>query len=911
MNRLVGHIRAWLDEAGVSVRELHGQLTEDHFQCRQVPTERKLRDLLSSDDLSWELVEAVADVCFPDESARAGQGRLSPARKLWQATLEAPTAAGGQSMHQEVLEAKNQTIAAYQEMERLRHAYQTSETGRQQAVQATMLIVALLGQAQSTIAQLKRRIDAFTARDSAEPGELEAAEQRLRRAVDQERDIQGQLVRAERERDTAQQVADHAARRIRVLEDRIALLEARDRLSPEADEPAVPRGAQSRTAAMAQDCDDEALDDADRVLDKVRLVLDQEHEAVRDAAEELGRRSLAEWGEEHGITIVHGETTAAGLDLPVEQSGSHALVSGNELSRTTLNNPPTAAAFTSKDPDPSTQDSSRLRYVGAASRRIARGLDLDEIILGLCRSAVPTFADAIAVYLRDPLPVGDERPVEPLVLRLRRAEQRTDKDDDREDVRGLLGPGFTVSDAPESIKVRLDGPLAEILRQVRPQFADFPLAAAALNELLQCDVFPSRRTIIAPLRGRRRVVGVVVLLRCADRPAFEGNDHPVAAQLATQAAVSVDKAVLYGREAYVAGQLQRAMLPVALPRLSGVQLVSRYLPAAETARVGGDWYDAIPLPGGRVALAIGDVMGHSLQSAAIMGQFRTAVQSVASMGRSPCEVLYHLDSQAQRLGHDRVATCIYAIYDPIGHRLTVANAGHPPPVLLHADGHAEVLKIPEGAPIGVGGVPFDEIEFAAPAGSTLVFYTDGLVESRLQDVWTGIGRLRQKLQETAVNSCPPPLEELCDEVLQILGPGDRDDDVALLAARFDGIPADDVAEWSLDPDLLAPSRARQLTRRTLTDWQLSHLVDSAELLVCEIITNAIRHASYPVHLRLLRTDVLRCEVSDDHHQLPHMRRAGPYDEDGRGLLVVHRMAERWGAGYLRTGKVVWFELPLQ
>ena len=562
-------------------------------------------------------------------------------------------------------------------------------------------------------------------------------------------------------------------------------------------------------------------------------------------------------------------------------------------------------------------EADRLRYVGAATRRIARGLDLDEILLGLCRSAVPAFADAILVYLRDPLPVGDERPSGPLRLRLRRADGGLDGPSDQPDDAPVgaapLLPVLEPSYGSETIAVLLDGPLAEVLRGVRPVFAESPRAADALAELLGRPETPlptGRRALLAPLRGRRRVIGAAVLLRRADRPPFEADDLLVAAQLATHTALGVDKAVLYGREAYIADALQREMLPDSLPQPTGVQLASRYLPAAESARVGGDWYDAIPLPGSRVALVVGDVMGHSMTSAAIMGQLRTTVQTLAGLDLAPQEVLYHLDEQAQRLGQDRMATCVYAVYDPIAHRLVVANAGHPPPILLHADGLAEVLRVPPGAPIGVGGVPFEAVELPAPAGATLLLYTDGLVESRSRDVWGGIELLRERLHDAAAVVSPPPLEPLCDEVLEILGPGDRDDDIALLAARFDGISPSDVAYWFLEPQAQTAGRARRLVRQALRRWDLEEQLDSAELLVSEIVTNAVRYAERPITLRLLRTDVLRCEVGDDAPLLPRMRHAAPEEEGGRGLYLVNRMAQRWGATRLGAGKVVWFELPI-
>ncbi|WP_420719105.1 SpoIIE family protein phosphatase [Streptomyces sp. WM6386] len=575
--------------------------------------------------------------------------------------------------------------------------------------------------------------------------------------------------------------------------------------------------------------------------------------------------------------------------------------------------PPSPASTAA--PTPMRREGDRLRFAGAATRRIARGIDLDEIVIGLCRASVPTFSDAILVYLREPLPVGDERPVEPLVLRLHRTD-RIPQDD------GLLSMDDPRPKPPaldelvaERCTVPGGGALAEVLRGVRPVFTGSPAAQAALPELLgkgSESITPDgQHAILAPLRGRRRVIGAALFLRSPERPAFEQDDLLLAAQLATHSALGIDKAALYGREAYIADELQRAMLPETLPRPTGVRLASRYLPAAETARVGGDWYDAIPLPGSRVALVVGDVMGHSMTSAAVMGQLRTTAQTLAGLDMPPQEVLHHLDEQAQRLGADRMATCLYAVYDPVAHRITIANAGHPPPILVHLGGRTEVLRVPPGAPIGVGGVAFEAVELDAPADATLLLYTDGLVESRLRDVWTGIEQVREKLAATARLTGPdrpPPLEELCDEVLDMLGPGDRDDDIALLAARFEGIAPSDVAYWFLEPSEATPGRARRLVRRTLSRWGLEELSDSTELLVSEVVTNAVRYASRPITVRLLRTHVLRCEVTDDEPRLPVLGQARATDEGGRGLYLVNRVARRWGASRLSTGKVVWFEL---
>ncbi|GHJ94942.1 hypothetical protein SNE510_44610 [Streptomyces sp. NE5-10] len=631
-----------------------------------------------------------------------------------------------------------------------------------------------------------------------------------------------------------------------------------------------------------------------------------------------GRQPLADRPQEQ--TRPRQEAAPAGLpsDIPAQPTAQVPDAPPQPPGPSGPSGPAVAVAVSPKPPggeggaEPAgRREGDRLRFVGAATRRIARGLDLDEIVLGLCRATVPTFSDEILVYLRDPLPVGDERPVAPFVLRLRRTDRLRLTDLEGDEL--VLVPDPDPTPAAELCEVRSGSALAEVLRGVRPVFGDSAAARTALGELLGAEHPLPRglRAILAPLRGRRRVIGAAVFLRRTEQPAFDPDDLLVGAQLATHTALGIDKAVLYGREAYIADELQRTMLPDSLPQPTGVKLASRYLPAAETARVGGDWYDAIPLPGSRVALVVGDVMGHSMTSAAIMGQLRTTAQTLAGLDLPPQEVLHHLDEQAQRLGQDRMATCMYAVYDPVSHRITVANAGHPPPILLHMDGHAEVLRVPAGAPIGVGGVDFEAVELDAPAGATLLLYTDGLVESRLRDVWTGIEQLRERLTAAARLTGPdhaPPLEALCDDVLDMLGPGDRDDDIALLAARFDGIAPSDVAYWFLEPEDAAPGRARRLARRALARWDLEELTDSVELLISEVVTNAVRYAERPVTLRLLKTDVLRCEVGDDSPQLPRQRRARETDEGGRGLFLVNRLARRWGATRLSGGKVVWFEL---
>jgi hypothetical protein len=355
-----------------------------------------------------------------------------------------------------------------------------------------------------------------------------------------------------------------------------------------------------------------------------------------------------------------------------------------------------------------------------------------------------------------------------------------------------------------------------------------------------------------------------------------------------------------------ADALRRSMLPTAPPMLAGIDVAHRYLSGSKSAEVGGDWFDAIPLPGSRVALVVGDVMGRCSRSAAIMGHLRVAVQTLAALDLPPEQVLRHLDDLAQRLDEDHLATCIYAVYDPVARTCVIANAGHIPPVLVHADGQAELLGyLPAGAPIGVGGVAFEPVEVKAADGDLLVLCTDGLVEMRGADIGSGLAALCENLATPGLTP-----DSMCELLLPALRARDSEDDVALLIARLRGIPSANVAEWLLHPSAATARTARRLVRRTLAGWGLSACGDVAELLASELVTNAVRYASRPIGLRLMRTDALLCEVSDDDHHLPVLRHVTETDEAGRGLNLVSRLARRWGANRTADGKVVWFEQAL-
>ncbi|MER6982769.1 ATP-binding SpoIIE family protein phosphatase, partial [Streptomyces carpinensis] len=354
-----------------------------------------------------------------------------------------------------------------------------------------------------------------------------------------------------------------------------------------------------------------------------------------------------------------------------------------------------------------------------------------------------------------------------------------------------------------------------------------------------------------------------------------------------------------------------------LPRLPAARAAARYLPAGRGEQVGGDWYDVIPLSADRVAMVIGDVMGHGIPEAATMGQLRTAVRTLAELDLPPDELLSRLNDLAGDLGQECYATCLYAVFDPITRMCSFSLAGHPPPVVVHPDGTVHRPDLIADPPLGAAEPPFETHQLLLPEESLLVLCTDGLIESATQGIDQGLARLQQILTQHAVLTFTSPgeaddvqhLEDLCDTVVSALLPdhGRTNDDAALLIAHTRAIDAGDVASCILPEDPRAAGQAREFVRAQLTTWQLGDLAITTELLASELIGNVIRHAKGPIRLRLLRSRSLTCEVYDGSLSTPRIRHAAHTDEGGRGLQLVAALARRWGARYHRDGKCIWTE----
>ncbi|MGV4983267.1 SpoIIE family protein phosphatase [Streptomyces sp. NRAIS4] len=544
----------------------------------------------------------------------------------------------------------------------------------------------------------------------------------------------------------------------------------------------------------------------------------------------------------------------------------------------------------------------RLELLSEASTRIGTTLDVRRTAQELAETAVPRLADYVTIDLPGSVLHGEE------------------SSDPHGDLRRTVVHG-----------IRDDCPFHPVGHQVgygptTPQLRCLTSGEAVLEPDLKAaagwlahdpehsgELLPHVHSLIAvPLVARGVVLGVAAFYRGRDPAPFGDDDRSLAQELAARAALSIDNARRYTRERTMVLSLQRSLLPQGLPDQDAVEVAHRYLPAESD--VGGDWYDVIPLSGTRIGLMVGDVVGHGMLSAATMGRLRTAARSFAELDFPPDEVLTHLDNLVGRLDREDPAadeadiigaTCLYAIYDPTTQQCTMARAGHPPPALVRPDGTVSFPELPAGPPLGLGGLPFEAIEIDLPEGSRLVLYTDGLIADRDRDVDAVLDQLRGALAHPEHTP-----EETCQVVLNSVAPAHPGDDIALLVARTHGLAPDRIATWDLQPDPALVSEVRARAIRQLADWGLDEAAFAAELMLSELVTNAIRHGSGPIRVRLLHHRTLICEVSDTSNTAPHLRRAASTDEGGRGLFLVAQLAQSWGTRYLPQGKVIWAECGL-
>ncbi|MFD8292893.1 SpoIIE family protein phosphatase [Streptomyces lavendulae] len=549
----------------------------------------------------------------------------------------------------------------------------------------------------------------------------------------------------------------------------------------------------------------------------------------------------------------------------------------------------------------------RLELLAEAGNRIGTTLDVDRTAWELAETAVPRLADFVTIDMPEAVLRGEESPNPTAEMR------RTVVHGIREDCPFYpVGSQVTLHPTTPHMRCMTTGqPVLE--PDLKAAFGWIAQDPAHAELLLAHNV---HSLITVPLLSRGVLLGIACFYRSQDPAPYGDDDRALARELAARAALCIDNARRYTREHTLALSLQHSLLPRGLPEQGAVEVAHRYLPAE--SGVGGDWFDVIPLSGTRVALLVGDVVGHGLHAAATMGRLRTAARNFAELELAPDELLTHLDNLMVRLDREEGgdppgagstgivgATCLYAIYDPTSQQCTLARAGHPPPALVLPDGSVSLLDLPAGPPLGLGGLPFESAEITLPVHSQLVLYTDGLIEDRHRDIDTALDQLHRALSHP--DRAP---EDTCRAVLDAVAPEHPGDDIALLVARTNALPADRIAAWDLDADPALVGRVRAAAMEQLDRWGLEESSFATELLLSELVTNAVRYGSAPIRVRLILDRTLICEVHDASNSAPRMRHAASTDEGGRGLFLVAQLAQAWGTRYTTGGKVIWAECAL-
>ncbi|MEV6134249.1 SpoIIE family protein phosphatase [Streptomyces violaceusniger] len=572
---------------------------------------------------------------------------------------------------------------------------------------------------------------------------------------------------------------------------------------------------------------------------------------------------------------------------------------------------PTGVAVVFTDATERWQARQRLNLRQEAATRIGRSLDVTRTAHDLVDVLVPALGDVAHADLAEAVLEGDEPPKILGGGNLHQCRAAVASATGPWPA-SLLQPGELLAPWPDSAELRK-------FQRGEIFFApDRASMAAGLERLHFPLVVPdgAHSVMAIPLVARGLLLGEVAIWRTEQAEPFEKEDADLLTEIASRAALSVDNARRYTREHRAAVALQERLLPRTTPDNSAAQTAGLYRPAASGAEISGDWFDVIPLSSLRVAFVVGDVVGHGLPATATMGRLRTAVHTLADLDLDPTELLTHLDDLVQRLADEARpgqqdtlgATCLYAVYDPVTHRCTIASAGHLPPLVTRPDGTTEVIDILPGPPLGVGGMPFETTTVDFAPGSVLTLYTDGLIARDDHDLDVGIKRLTNSL----TTLCRPDrsLDDTGRALMADFGETPPRDDIALLLARTRAIPAEHTASWEFPADPAVVTDARQAVARQLAVWGLDELAFTTELVVSELVTNAVRYAGGPVGLRLIHENVLVCEVTDPSNTQPRLRRARTTDEGGRGLFLVAQLTTRWGSRYGQRGKTIWTEQAL-
>lgn len=540
-----------------------------------------------------------------------------------------------------------------------------------------------------------------------------------------------------------------------------------------------------------------------------------------------------------------------------------------------------------------------------ARGRIGTTLDATRTAQELAAVAVKDFADVASVDLLDAVLRGDEPPEPPVdadVPMRRAAFEGMDW------MTGVYAVG-------EPSRFVYPTPYTQVLADLAPRLVD---PHATPSEWLMHDGARAgalqragiHSMIITPLAVHGRVLGLACFYRGPRHPEpFTTDDVPLAAELGGNAAIHIENARRYVREHTVAISLQRSLVPRVLPTVSAISTCHFHLPGIGQAL----WFDVIELSSARVGLVIGRIPDQGLAAAATVGRFRTAVSTLAALDLPPDELLAHLDDAAQRIAREGStpescgaahACCQYAVYDPVGGHLTMASAGWPPPLITPAEGVTpDSLEQIVGPPLG-NHASYESVHIPLVPGSLLTLYSPSLLGTGPQ-----ADERLSLLREISARPATDP-KATCDAVVYSLLREPPADGVALLAVRTHRLSRDQVASWRFPPEASAVADCRRRVRGQLERWGLDSHAFTAEMVVSELVTNVIRHATGTATVRLIRDQALTLEVSDEATTAPHLRHARIQDEDGRGLLIVAALTDRWGTRYTEEGKTVWTEEPL-
>ncbi|MCX4594237.1 SpoIIE family protein phosphatase [Streptomyces sp. NBC_01549] len=564
----------------------------------------------------------------------------------------------------------------------------------------------------------------------------------------------------------------------------------------------------------------------------------------------------------------------------------------------------------------------RLALLDRAGEHIGRSLDVLQTAQELADVAVPGLADFVTVDLLESVLRGAEpvpgRLSDTDVVSLRRAGQQSVR----------AGIPETAVEVGDAARYQATSPPVRALAEGR-SWREARLDPLARKWSTSAREGPAASFIdlglhsamVVPVRARGITLGITTFFRRDREDPFDEDDLTLAEEFVGRAALCLDNARRYTRERDAALVLQRNLLPHRFPEQNAVEVSACYRPADELTGLAGDWFDVIPLSGARVALVVGEVTGHGIDGAAAMGRLRAAVQTLADLDLPPEEVLAHLDDLVSRAareegtGADTLtsgmqavgASCLYVVYDPVSGRCAMAAAGHPAPAVIAPDDTVTFADLPRGPALGVAGLPFESVEFTLEEGSVLALHTDGLIATPRTGRDPDAGRERLRY---ALASHHQPLDGLCRTIVDDLVPSRPYDDVALLMARTRRLGAEQVATWDLSTDPAMVAEARKAATQQLTAWGLDELAFTTELVVSELVTNAIRYSSGPVRLRLITEQALICEVSDGGATAPHLRHPKTTDEGGRGLFLISQFTRRWGTRYTPEGKVIWAEQSL-